>query len=191
MSRSVKQNEAMRSAARRAIIRSAMTLFAQNGYAHTTTRSIAEEAGISVGLMYHYFDGKEGLLHAVFEHAMTILDQTFTAVYTNSAPNERLAALLRAMFDLLAGDESFWSLFYMLRTQPAIMHVLRNDFLTWTARLRDLFIDELSQAGHADPVLDALLLYSLVEGTIQQYLLDPDNYPLERVVAEIISQYGH
>lgn len=189
MPRSIKQNEAMRSATQTAVIRSAMTLFAQNGYAHTTTRGIAKEAGISVGLMYHYFEGKESLLRAVFDNCMTILNESFTAAYTNSAPSERLAALLQAIFDLLASDASFWSLFYMLRTQPAIMRLLGDDFRAWTGQLRDLLADELRQAGRVDPGLDALLLNSLIEGTIQQYLLDPDNYPLDRVAAEIITQY--
>lgn len=190
MARSKKQNEAMRSATQTAVIHSAMVLFAQNGYAHTTTRNIAKEAGISTGLMYHYFAGKEGLLRAVFEHSMAILNETFTVAYANSVPGERLAALLRAMFDLLVSDEPFWSLFYMLRSQPAITGVLGNDFRLWTARLRDLFVGELRQAGRTDPELDALLLYSLIEGTIQQYLLDPANYPIEQVSAAIIAQYG-
>lgn len=190
MPRSIKQNEQMRAATRKAVVDSAMALFAQNGYAHTTTRRIAEAAGISTGLMYHYFDSKESLLRAVFEHAMAILSEAFTETYKQSAPQDRLTNLLRTIFDLLARDQPFWSLFYMLRTQPAIMRELGDDFRLWTARLRTQFEVELRQAGRADPTLDALILYSLIEGTIQQYLLDPDHYPLDRVVAQIIVQFG-
>ena len=190
MPRSTKQNAQMRAATQTAVLNSAMTLFAQNGYAHTSTRSIAKEAGISSGLMYHYFDSKESLLRAVFDNCMTILSDTFTVAYEQSELTGRLAHLLRAMFALLARDEAFWSLFYMLRTQPAIMRVLGDDFRIWTARLRDLLTAELQQLGRAEPDLDAFLLYSLIEGTIQQYLLEPTTYPLDRVVAEIIAQYG-
>ena len=190
MPRSVKQNEQMRVATRTAVLNSAMRLFAQNGYAHTTTRSIANEAGISIGLMYHYFDSKERLLQAVFDNCMAILSQTFTTAYEKSAPQNRLANLLRAMFDILSGEEAFWSLFYMLRSQPSIMPVLGDDFRLWTKRLRDLLEEELQQAGRADPPMEALLLYSLIEGTIQQYLLDPDNYPLDQVATEIIVRFG-
>ena len=190
MPRSAIQNEQMRAATRAAVLNSAMKLFAQNGYAHTTTRGIAREAGISTGLMYHYFEGKESLLRAVFDHCMAILSQAFTAAYEQSAPQDRLANLIHTMFELLVSDEAFWSLFYMLRTQPAIMRVLGDDFRTWTKRLRDMFEVEFRQAGRKDPVTDALLLYSLVEGTIQQYLLDPADYPLERVVAQIITLFG-
>lgn len=190
MPRSAKQNEEMRAATRAAILHSAMKLFAQNGYNNTTTRSIAQDADISTGLMYHYFVNKEALLRAVFDHCMTVLGDLCTAAYTESTPQERVANLLRAMFDLLEREQAFWSLFYTLRWQPAIMYLLEDEFRLYTERLRDLFAVEFQQAGRAEPTMDAFLLYSLLEGTIQQYLLDPDHYPLDEVVARIIAQYG-
>lgn len=190
MPRSTKQNEQMRTATRTAVIHSAMDLFAQNGYAHTTTRAIAREAGISTGLMYHYFDSKESLLRAVFDNCLAIINDTFTSAYENSDSADRLTNLLRAMFALLARDPAFWSLFYMLRAQPAIMQELGDNFRLWTNRLRELFAAELQRVGRVDFQLDAFILYSLVEGTIQQYLLDPGGYPLEKVVNEIINHYA-
>lgn len=190
MPRSVKQNEEMRAATRTAVLNSAMTLFAQNGYAHTSTRAIAKEANISAGLMYHYFDTKETLLRAVFDNCMAILNQEFTTAYEQSQPQNRLANLLTAMFDLLVRNQEFWALFYMLRTQPAIMRILGDEFRHWTRELRILFQTELQQANRVNPEMDALLLYSLVEGTIQQYLLEPNNYPLDRVLAQIISRFA-
>lgn len=189
MPRSIKQNEAMREITKTAVLNSAMTLFAQNGYAHTTTRAIAKEAGISIGLMYHYFDSKERLLKAVFDNCMSTLNEAFTTAYQGSEPGNRLANLLQMMFTLLTDDNAFWALFYMLRSQPAIMRLLGDDFRMWTHRLRGLFEVELDQIGRTNPELDALLLYSLIEGTIQQYLLSPTTYPLDKVVAQIIIQF--
>lgn len=189
MPRTEQQNQQLRAATQAAILDSAMRLFAENGYAHTTTRSIAKAAGISTGLMYHYFDSKESLLRAVFDNSMSILSARFATAYEQSPPDERLAGLLRAMFDLLADDPAFWSLFYMLRSQAAIDELLGDDFRLWTGRLRDLFTNELRAAGRSEPELNALLLYSLVEGTIQQYLLSPDTYPLDAVSGRIIDEY--
>lgn len=190
MPRSVKQNEQMRAATRTAIMNSAMMLFAQNGYAHTTTRRIATEAEISTGLMYHYFSSKEELLRAVFDNSMAILGEAFATAYDGSEPRERLPNLLRTMFEMLAREEPFWSLFYMLRSQPAVMHVVGDAFRMWTRRLRELFEVELQGAGWPNPQMEALILYSLVEGTIQQYLMDPAAYPLERVAAHIVDEYN-
>ena len=190
MPRTKAQNQEIRAATRAAILESALRLFAQKGYAHTTTRSIAAEAGLSVGLMYHYFENKESLLRAVFDFVMARIDEGITAVLQNSPPDEVLANLLHTIFDLLASEPEFWALFYMLRTQPAIMAVLGNDFRQRTALLRTCFVDELAKVGWAEPELEAYYLYSVVEGAIQQYLLDPANYPLADIVEKMISRFG-
>ena len=190
MPRTKAQNQEIRAATRAAILESALRLFAQKGYAHTTTRSIAAEAGLSVGLMYHYFENKESLLRAVFDFVMARIDEGITAVLQNSPPDEVLANLLHTIFDLLASEPEFWALFYMLRTQPAIMAVLGDDFRQRTALLRSCFIEELAKVGWAEPELEAYYLYSVVEGAIQQYLLDPANYPLGGIVEKMISRFG-
>ena len=189
MPRTPEQNERIRQATRAAVIDSAMTLFARRGYAHTTIRAIAGNAGISTGLMYHYFESKESLLQAVFDNCMFIIGDAFTKALSGSAPPERLAALLSVIFRMLEDDRGFWALFYMMRTQPAIMDVLGDGFREWTGRLRDIFTAELRAAGRAEPEIDALMIYSLIEGTIQQYLLDPDNYPLDIVAGRIMRAY--
>ena len=166
-----------------------MRCFAEQGYAQTTVRDIAGEAGISTGLMYHYFDSKEALLRAVFENCMAILSGTMVEAYRGSQPENRLPGLLRATFAMLEEDRAFWTLFQMLRGQPAIMAILGDALRQWTRRLRGLFTDELRDIGRAEPELEALILYSLIEGTIQQYLLDPDDYPLAQVTERIVAQY--
>ena len=45
----------------------ALDQFIQYGYYGTSTRKIAEEAGISSGLMFHYFPNKEALYEALVE----------------------------------------------------------------------------------------------------------------------------
>ncbi len=45
----------------------ALRVFAQKGFARSTNRDIAREAGITTGLIYHYFDSKEALLKAIIE----------------------------------------------------------------------------------------------------------------------------
>ena len=190
MPRSSKQNEQMRATTREAVISSAMRLFAQNGYAHTSTRSIAKEAGISAGLLYHYFDGKESLLRAVIEHSLARINASLGTVLETTPAPLVLTRVLQAIFALLASDDSFWALFNMLRSQPAIMDVFGEDFRYWTRCLRELFESQLIQFGRPEPKLDAYILYCLVEGTIQQYLLEPASYPLEAVVARIINQFN-
>lgn len=54
--------------ARRAqILETALRLFAMQGFDGTSTREIAQAAGISEGLIFHYFPTKEDLLNSVFD----------------------------------------------------------------------------------------------------------------------------
>lgn len=190
MPRTAEQNEQIRQATRTAIVEAAMTCFAQNGYAHTSIRQIAAQAGISTGLMYHYFESKEALLETVLENCMAILSGVLLGAYKQGKAGERIPGLLWAMFAMLEEDQEFWALFQMLRSQPAITAVVGDAFRRWTRRLRNLFTVELRGAGRDEPEVDALILYSLIEGTIQQYLLDPDEYPLSTVAERIVGEYG-
>lgn len=49
------------------IVETALRLFAENGYDGTTMRSIAAEAGVSVGNAYYYFSSKEQLIQGFYE----------------------------------------------------------------------------------------------------------------------------
>jgi AcrR family transcriptional regulator len=52
---------------REQIMESALRVFAKKGYAHSSNKDIAREAGITPGLIYHYFESKAALLKAIFE----------------------------------------------------------------------------------------------------------------------------
>jgi AcrR family transcriptional regulator len=49
---------------RKALLDAASRRFAQDGYASTTVRDIAEDAGVNVALINRYFGSKEGLFEA-------------------------------------------------------------------------------------------------------------------------------
>jgi TetR/AcrR family transcriptional regulator, cholesterol catabolism regulator len=52
---------------RRQIVDAAVELFLKNGFHKTTTRQIAQAAGISIGLLYEYISTKEDILYLVCE----------------------------------------------------------------------------------------------------------------------------
>lgn len=61
----LRQQQAL--ARRRQILETALRLFARQGFDGTSTRQIAQEAGIAEGLIFHYFPNKEHLLTAMLE----------------------------------------------------------------------------------------------------------------------------
>lgn len=53
-------------ASRARLLQSGLRLFAQQGYAKTSTRELAEDAGVNVASISYYFGDKAGLYRAVF-----------------------------------------------------------------------------------------------------------------------------
>ncbi|QYR21182.1 TetR/AcrR family transcriptional regulator [Paenibacillus sp. sptzw28] len=47
--------------------------FSKNGYENTSTDTITGRAGISKGILFHYFKSKKNLFLAVFEHCLKLL----------------------------------------------------------------------------------------------------------------------
>jgi len=50
------------------IINAALKIFAENGYRHASTDDIVVEAGISKGLLFHYFGSKIGLYAFLYDY---------------------------------------------------------------------------------------------------------------------------
>lgn len=60
---------------REQILRAAMASFAKQGFHQTTMHDISAEAGISVGLIYRYFENKDAVISAMAEEHKTDVHQ--------------------------------------------------------------------------------------------------------------------
>lgn len=69
MPRTEETNQRIREEQRRKILIAATKVFAHKGLAATKMADIAAEAGISYGLLYHYFTNKEVIFKAAIERA--------------------------------------------------------------------------------------------------------------------------
>ena len=79
--------------ARKRILLSALSLFAANGYAKTSTREIAQAAGANIAAISYYFGDKAGLYAATFTEPMGGSTSDLIALF--DAPGLSLAQSLR------------------------------------------------------------------------------------------------
>src|SRR5437763_1622700 len=87
------------------LLRSELTLFAQNGYESTSTSPIARMAGTSESQLIKHFGGKAGLLDAIFVDGWNSLTAHMQQqLDSNNSPQERLRAIPRLMFEALEKD---------------------------------------------------------------------------------------
>jgi AcrR family transcriptional regulator len=183
------RNEVLRNERRAEILEGALALFAEHGYAETTVRMIAEAIGMSQGLLYRYFPSKDDLLRAIFEESMRDVQASFAAADEGVTPDEKLERLIRAAFAIVRAHLRFWKLSYGVRMQTAVLTGLGDALTSWTSTIHRTLERYLAEAAFVDPATEAAILFALIDGVSQHYVLDPERYPLDRVADAIVARY--
>ena len=140
---------------RELLIETAARLFAQNGYNKTSMRELAEAVGMKAGSIFYHFKGKEEILHAVMQQAITYL---LLAVQKNivhaDTPRERLRVLVRLELDMYLGDQSGYGLvlIHEWRSLPADLQgnimAMRAEYESfWDSTLADCHREGIIKAN--------------------------------------------
>lgn len=70
MARTTLSNAEQSAKTRTLLLNTALDLFAERGYAHTSTQDIVEHTHVTRGALYYHFRNKKGIFQAVFEQVM-------------------------------------------------------------------------------------------------------------------------
>lgn len=114
------------------------------GYARTTTRMVAERAGVSRGAQTHHYPTKDDLVVAAIEHLVSLLAQRFVVAFEQIPPDRRtLDCAVGELWSLLAGPAyaAMLEVIVAARTDDALRVVLH----AVTARLESTVIGVLVQ----------------------------------------------
>ena len=178
--------------ARRASLIAACTrVLARAGAAGTSVRAIALEAGVSPGLIGHYFGGVDALIAASYADVEAQVLAAIDAAVAAAGPDPRArleayvtASLLPPIADsaLLATWIAFWSL---VRANPAIARQHDEQYAGFRQRLEQL----LAQCGTPAPALRpaAIAITALVDGLWLELCLSPQTFA-ESEAAQIARQ---
>lgn len=114
MPRVKKQFDAMRSATREKILAAGLKLFSYKGLAATSIHDIATLAGISVGLMYHYYKSKEDLFTELVETAVRSAAESTQMLFESSqSPAEKIKIFSKEVIEDI-GHSDWMSQLYLL-----------------------------------------------------------------------------
>jgi AcrR family transcriptional regulator len=73
------------------LLQAAFKLFSKRGFHQVNLTDIADRAGVSIGLIRHYYGSKEGLIDECTEVVMERLQKIFSHILDDSAPSEGTA----------------------------------------------------------------------------------------------------
>lgn len=157
--------------AREELLAAAAELFCAQGYAATTTRAVAERAGMRQASMYHYFGGKEDILAALLEGTVrpSLSLARSLAAHTDAPAEARLWALCRADVTLLCGGAHNLGALYLLPEvragRFAGFRAVRDELKAAYAALLAATTPGAALSA-ADLAVRAGLVFGLIEGVI-------------------------
>jgi AcrR family transcriptional regulator len=127
------------------IIRAAMQVFAQKGYAAARIVDVAVTAGMGKGTIYQYFKGKEDLFFAVFQHVMQESDVPVAAALAaeHGSVSEKLRAITDSLITLWLEKIELYSL-TMEFWSATTAHVGRERFRTSFQTAYQMFREEMA-----------------------------------------------
>ncbi|MDX6356140.1 MAG: hypothetical protein QOF98_3043 [Streptomyces sp.] len=165
--------------AREELLAAAAELFTTRGYTATTTRALAERAGMRQASMYHYVGGKEDLLAELLEGTVTpSLTLAHSLLADDSRPAEaRLWALCRSDAELLcAGPYNLGALYLLPEVAAPRFAGFHRARAALKAAYGELLAATAPCAGLDKPELAFRtdLLFGLIEGVILVHRSDPD-----------------
>lgn len=117
------QFEAMQDKAREKILDAGLVLFARKGLAATGVTEIAKEAGVSLGLLYHYYASKEELFAALVGMA---LQGSRDALKAYGESGEDAAEAIRKISRIACGvlqRENKTAYYFLLLTQAGLQGI--------------------------------------------------------------------
>jgi AcrR family transcriptional regulator len=185
---------------REQLMQAALELIAEGGPQAATVREIAARAGVTPGLIRHYFQSKEALTRAAYRHLVDGMtrrsDEALEATPAGAEAGARLrlAAFIAASMRppvLDAGSVGLWAGFlHGIRDDPEMREVHRATYLAYRDRLEGL-IAALGRERTAEAVReDAIACNAVIDGLWMEGSLLPDAFGAGELEALVLRACG-
>lgn len=158
---------------RKQLVEAAIAAIHAHGFADATVARIAAQAGISAGMVHHYFKDKDELLFATMRHLLAELRSDAVARLSRTAdPAGRIRAIIDACFGDAQFDEQVFSAWLALygnaRHSPRLMNILS----VYHRRLRSSLLHDLRRlVPEADAQRLAEGIAAMIDGLWLRYAL--------------------
>ena len=170
------------------ILQAAQQLFAENGYANTSTKKIAQRAGVSEGLIFKHFKHKEGLLDAIVEQGLKQGASFFQELFEEENPKRVIELALNIPLMMIKEHKDYWKLQLSLKYQnPQVAEKYHNSeaFLLINNKIEQAF----RELGYKNPEAEAKLIQTITSALFTQ-LIDQEEKEQKAFIDFIKSKYA-
>lgn len=170
------------------IVTTAFKLFSKVGYKDSSVAQIAREAGISKGLMYHYFSSKEELLKGIFAHyqSETVHKMDWDP---QAPPLQNLKKLVDLSLDYLQSQAELRRFSLLLTLQSGQSAEIKAMVSAGKNQWEAVFVEIFGLLGYHQPKAEALYLSALLDGVAIRCLAT-EHYPIKEIQGLIYRNYS-
>lgn len=175
------------------ILRAAVALFEQNGFAATSVEEITAKAKISKGLAYHYFKSKDEILVALIGMRLAELDDLTHRLRAEPSAERRLKILIDQLLDDVISGEKRQRFLITTFLQPQNNKLVQKAMKVSPERFQSLQQEEirlLADLSFKDAEAELPLFRAGMQGMAFLYLLNPAAFPLRQVAAQFVLKYS-
>ncbi len=190
--RTAQANQQVRDERKEQILKAALRVFGRQGFAATKISDIASEAGVSYGLVDHYFGKKEEIYTAVvaraFEGALSLLEDSLRRPGT---PWERLQYVCETMLAGIKESPEYVLLVHQANADQVISDESKALFSSYARQISALQVELIRQGQAArmapsagqvadgDPLELALAFTAAIQGLAILWLYASDREDLQ------------
>ncbi|MBI1286985.1 MAG: TetR family transcriptional regulator [Flavobacteriales bacterium] len=188
--RSPEQFAQIREERRKQILDAALNVFGEDSYHLASMASVAKRANVSKGLIYNYFEGKEQILVTLVEG---LFDEVFDSLELSMdvpLTREKFVHILEKTIEIVLANPKRWKLYMALSFQPDVTPVLMERMMPRIQPFMMLMYNYFSERGHKDPMTMMRYYSAILDGVQFHILLDPENFPIEKVKQMMIDQFA-
>mgnify|MGYP001178156923 FL=1 len=192
MPRTPEENDRIRQASKENIRAAAMDLFMKKGYYSTSISDIAKQAGISKGLLYNYYKGKEELLAEMVEARIREVVVVMEAAINLDTPSEQIAYIVNNAIDHIYQRPEVHRFYLHLQTQPeADKELIKYSqcIIEENARQFELQCEIFEKMGVNEPRKRSLYFSSALQGIMLMISTYPQKFPIEEIKAQMIREF--
>lgn len=168
--RAPEENLRIQKERREQILSASLEVFIQKGYTDTKIADIAAAAGISHGLIYHYFRSKEEIYAELVGRLVKSTEATARVAHETGDPRSILLRVLELMLEGMEREPAYYILAAQIMLMAEALPSQANDIFRSgmeSARAVAAVIAEGQRAGcfrEGDPLQHFVLLYSAITG---------------------------
>lgn len=180
---------------RNQLTKAAYKVVGQKGYYDFTIRDIAQEAGMSTGLIHYYFKNKEELLlHLLKEINKNMLGSLNRSISKAQDPREKLNIFMQQAFDLITNEKDYFYIVLDFWTQVNKNERMKRANVNLFKSYRDEVASILKEGVtkgifvEMDVVYTSAVIISMIQGLLIQYVIDNKAFSYEDYTRKLMVQ---